>query len=246
MSQGSCLHNLWKGRDFMNANVSDAIRALFARYPDVLFGFADVGYSDFADRYRSAIIFSVPYGKQLTLESYTEQDFEDGIQAARARLEGILPQLEALLDANCASHWAPPVAQESEIELRAPFSFKYAATRAGLGWYGKNDVIITERYGPRGRLSAVLTDAPLEYAQPVVESRCPDDCRKCVDICPCKALKGVKWSAGKQRADLIDYHRCNRMRSAFIPRLGRKSACGLCLAACPFGTGNHGDKSLDT
>ena len=39
-----------------------------------------------------------------------------------------------------------------------------------------------------------------------------------------------------RKGEIIDYHRCNRMRSALIPRLGRKSACGLCLAACPFGT----------
>ena len=216
-------------------SVSDAVRALFAEYPDILCGFADIGYSAFSPQYRSAIVFAVPYGKQLTPESYTEPDFEEGIQSARARLETIVPRLGALLEACGATHYAPPVAQENETELRAPFSFKYAATRAGIGWYGKQDVIITERSGPRVRLSAVLTDAPLEYGRPIDESRCPDDCRKCVDICPCKAVKGVRWDSTRCRADLIDYHRCNRMRSAFIPRLGRKSACGLCLAACPFG-----------
>ena len=216
-------------------SISTAVRALFALYPDVLFGFADIGYSAFFPQYRSAVVFAVPYGVQLTFESYEEADFEDGIQSARARLEDIVPRLEAVLDARGATHYAPPVAQENETDLRAPFSFKYAATRAGLGWYGKNDVIITERYGPRGRLSAVLTDAPLEYGRHFDVSRCPDDCQRCVDACPCKALDGVKWRADRQRAELIDYHRCNRMRSAFIPRLGRKSACGLCLAACPFG-----------
>ena len=52
-----------------------------------------------------------------------------------------------------------------------------------------------------------------------------------------KALYGVKWNVTKDRSDLIDYQRCNRMRSAWIPKLGRKNACGLCLAACPYGTG---------
>lgn len=211
------------------------LRALFGRYPDVLFGFTDIAYSPFARDYRSAIVFAVPYGRQITLENYSEPGFEDGIQLARGRLEGIVAQLEALLEARGAAHFAPPVAQANETELRAPFSFKYAATRAGLGWYGKNDVLITERYGPRVRLSAILVDAPLEYGQPVDESRCPDGCFKCVEACPCKALRGVRWRAGMRRDELIDYHRCNRMRSAFIPRLGRKSACGLCLAACPFG-----------
>ena len=213
-----------------------AIDAVFGLDPDVIYGFADISYSPFAREYRSAIVFAVPYGKQLTPENYTEPDFEEGIQAARARLEGIVTQLEALLRERGEAYYVPPVAQANETELLAPFSFKYAATRAGLGWIGRNDVVITRRYGPRVRLSAVLVDAPFAYGQPILESACPEDCRKCVEICPCKALKGITWEASRLRAEIIDYHRCNRMRSALIPRLGRKSACGLCLAACPFGT----------
>ena len=211
------------------------IEALFAVDPDVLYGFADIGYSPFAEQYRAALVFAVPYGKQLTPETYTEQDFEDGIQLARTRLEGIMARIEALLADRKTAYYVPPVAQADEVELLAPFSFKYAATRAGIGWIGKNDVVITERYGPRVRLSAVLINAPQTCGTHITESRCPDDCHKCVDVCPCKALRGVQWDAGKHRSDIVDYRRCNRMRSAFIPRLGRKSACGLCLAACPYG-----------
>ena len=218
----------------------DAIRSLFAQYPDVIYGFADISYSPFSADYRSAVVFAVPYGKQLTSATYAEQDFEDGIVMARERLEGILSRLEALLRERCVSYCVPPVAQENETDLLAPFSFKYAATRAGIGWMGRNDVIITGRYGPRVRLSAVLVDAALPYAVPIDDSRCPEGCSECVEACPCKALKGVTWDPSKQRSDIIDYHRCNRMRSAFIPKLGRKSACGLCLAACPVGAPENG------
>ena len=219
--------------------LQDEIDALFARYPDVVYGFADIAYSRFAPAFPTAVVFAVPYGAQLTPETYTEQGFEDGIQWARSRLEGIVAGLGALLRAHGTAYFVPPVAQENETELRAPFSFKYAATRAGIGWIGKNDVVITERYGPRVRLAAVLIDAPAAWGRPIDAGRCPDDCIRCVEACPCKALRGVQWDAARQRAELIDYHRCNRMRSAFIPRLGRKSACGLCMAACPFGVGNQ-------
>lgn len=219
--------------------LSDAIRAFFSRYPDVLYGFADIAYSPFAREYPSAVVVAVPYGRQLTLSDYTEPNFEAGIQSARARLGDILPGLEALLAEHHTACFIPPVAQQSEADLLAPFSFKYAATRAGLGWYGKNDVLITGRYGPRVRLSAVLVAAPLDYGLPIDESRCPDGCAKCVEACPCGAIRGVKWHVSLRREALVDYHRCNRMRSAFIPRLGRKSACGLCLAACPLGGGGE-------
>ena len=211
------------------------IETLFLEYPDAVFGFADISYSPYAQDYKSALVIAVPYGKQLTPETYSEQDFEDSIQIAKVRMEEILAKAEELLNARDTAYYVPPLAQNNETELLAPCSFKYAATRAGLGWIGKNDVVITRQYGPRVRLAVVLINAPFKYGQPVVESRCPEDCRKCVDICPSKALKNVRWDPEKLRAEIIDYHRCNRMRSAFIPKLGRKSACGMCFAACPVG-----------
>lgn len=214
------------------------IRELFAEYPDVLYGFADTAYSQYADSYPSALVFAVPHGVLLTPKTYAEEGFEGGIRASKARLEQIVARLEALLQSRGVRYWLPPVAQDSEQTLLAPFSFKYAAVRAGLGWIGRNDVVITRRYGPRVRLSALLIDARLDCGTPILESGCPEDCRRCVDACPCNALKDRRWTIDARRADIIDYHRCNRMRSAFIERLGRKNACGLCMVACPFGMPN--------
>ena len=39
--------------------LSDAIRAFFSQYPDVLYGFADIAYSPFAREYVSAVVFAV-------------------------------------------------------------------------------------------------------------------------------------------------------------------------------------------
>ena len=74
--------------------MQDAITGLFAEYPDVLFGFADIGYSPYGMDYPAALVFAVPYGEQLTPESYSEARFDAGIQSARARLEGIDGTLE--------------------------------------------------------------------------------------------------------------------------------------------------------
>ena len=211
------------------------IKALFSQYPEALYGFADAAYSPYGEQYRSALVFAVPYGRQLTLEEYTEEAFDGGIQAARAVIERIVPRIGEILDRHQIAYWVPPVAQKDEIELLAPFSFKTAAVHAGLGWIGKNDVLITSAYGPRVRLSAVLIDAGFAYGQRIEVSRCPADCTACVDACPCHALKNHPWTINTPRDAIIDYHRCNRMRSADIKRLGRKNACGRCLAACPVG-----------
>jgi len=211
------------------------IRNIFSEYPEIIYGFTDTSYCSYKDSYSSALVFAVPYGEQLSPDDYTEERFDRGIQSARTRLEDVVAIIEDVLRRHGTKYWIPPVAQQNETELLALFSFKTAAARAGLGWFGKNDVIITERYGPRVRLSAMLIDEKFEYGQPITESRCPADCVRCVEICPCKALKNHQWTLNTDRSEMIDYQKCNRMRSAFINKLGRKNACGLCLVACPVG-----------
>ncbi len=116
-----------------------------------------------------------------------------------------------------------------------PFSFKYAAVNAGLGWIGKNDVVITKQYGPRVRLSVILINEPFTYGPKVLYSNCPENCRKCVDACPHEALHNVQWNRNSFRKDIIDYRLCNEKRSLYLKTHGRKNACGLCMVACPFG-----------
>ena len=215
--------------------LENEIRDVFSRHTEMIHGFTDIPFSPYGESYASALVFAVPYTEQLSEKNYMEERFELGIQGARTELEKVVAEITGILEKRGAKYHVPPVAQNNETELLAPFSFKAAAARAGIGWYGKNDVIITERYGPRIRLSAILIDAPFIYGQPFTESRCPDGCTKCVDICPCKALKNRRWTVGTQRSEIIDYQKCNRMRSAFIKKLGRKNACGRCLAVCPFG-----------
>ena len=211
------------------------IQQLMEKYPEIIYGFTDISYSPYASEYKSALVLAVPYGEQLTLKNYSEERFEKGIQHARKVLEEILIQISEILDKYKVKYYIPPVAQNSEEDLIAPFSFKYAAINAGLGWIGKNDVVITEKYGPRVRLSAVLINEPFTYGQKITKSNCPDSCRKCVDICPCQALYNTNWDIDTLRSDMIDYKLCNQKRSLYLEKHGRKNACGLCIAACPVG-----------
>lgn len=216
--------------------IVNKLQYIFAGVPEVLYGYTDISYSSFSEEYQSALVFAVPYEEQLTLDSYTEEGFEQSIHNARIKLETILRDIEAVLIEENIKYYIPPVAQQNEEDLLAVFSFKYAAVNAGLGWIGKNDVLITEKYGPRVRLSTVLVDYPFESGRKITKSRCAS-CHKCVDICPHKALKGLNWDKNALRSDLIDYHLCNQKRSEYIEKHGRKNSCGLCMVVCPFGIG---------
>lgn len=212
----------------------EKIRKILAEYPEILFGFAP-GIGESARGFRSVLVFAVPYGRQLSLETYTEEAFEEGIQLAKKPMERLLKGLKQALDEDHISYWLPPAAQSSETELLAPVPFKAAAVQAGLGWIGKNDVLITKEYGPRVRLYAVLIDESFPYGDPVTKSLCPSSCRLCADACPVHALHGVCWTPDIQRSDLIDYPLCNQTRSNALLERGEKSPCGLCIAACPVG-----------
>ncbi len=215
--------------------VEKSIRSLFSEYPEVIYGFTDIAYSAYAGTYKSALVFAVPHGELLTIETYSEEKFEKGLKDAQKVVEAILAQLKKVLDEAEIKYDIPPMAQNNETELTAPFSFKFAAVNAGLGWIGKNDVVITKKYGPRVRLSAVLIDEPFVYGKKILNSNCPESCKRCVDACPHKALHNVQWNINSVRNDIIDYKLCNERRSLYIKTHGRKNACGLCMVACPFG-----------
>lgn len=214
--------------------VAKRIQQIFAKVPEVKYGYTGISYSSFSKEYSSALVFAVPHEEQLNLDNYTEEEFEKCTQNARKKIKVVLQDIEVLLKEECIKYYIPPVGQQNEKDLLAVFSFKYAAVNAGLGWIGKNDVLITEEYGPRVSLSAVLIDYSFETGRKYTESRCAS-CSRCVDICPHKALKGFNWNINALRNDLIDYHLCNAKRSAYIEKHGRKNACGLCLVVCPFG-----------
>src|SRR5574340_121716 len=65
-----------------------------------------------------------------------------------------------------------------------PFSHRHAATRAGLGEFGYNNVVLTREFGPRQRFNSIVTDAPLVADPLLTEPICLRDyCRLCQQDC---------------------------------------------------------------
>jgi epoxyqueuosine reductase len=152
-----------------------------------------------------------------------------------SRLDQIASRLGSVLQQK--GYRAFPVAASKRVDddrICALFSHKLSAHLAGLGWIGKNCLLITPDMGPRVRWATVLTDAPLETTGGSMGERC-GDCRECVDICPVKAFTGKPFRAGEPRTARFDARKCDRYFSKMKEKDAETAVCGLCLYTCPYG-----------
>ncbi len=96
---------------------------------------------------------------------------------------------------------------------------KTVALLGGLGWIGKNNLLITPEYGAAQCLGTVLTDAPLQTV--VHEPLLPKcrNCNICAKVCEKKVLKGKLWSNSVPRDEIVNVYGC--------------STCLKCLVHCP-------------
>jgi epoxyqueuosine reductase len=142
---------------------------------------------------------------------------------------------------NCAA--VKPTFDESELDinynktLRTELSHKMLATRAGLGWIGKTDLLVSYKWGPGARLASVLLEYPVQISnKPVEKSEC-GKCITCVKKCPAGAATGVEWDIHTDRDVYFDAFKCQDMcRSLSKERLNAEvSICGICISVCPIG-----------
>ena len=121
---------------------------------------------------------------------------------------------------------AMPVAASQLVDWksqRAHLSHKHIARAAGLGWIGRNNLLVNERFGSRIRLVTVLTDLPVVVNGPV--SIGCGTCRDCLTVCPAGAIKG-------QPSD-FDHVRCYDQLKTFSKTLHiSHHICGVCVKAC--------------
>ncbi len=100
-------------------------------------------------------------------------------------------------------------------------SHRLVALKSGLGWRGKNSLIIHPKFSCAVRFTSVLTELPLVPGEEI-DSMC-GDCTACEEVC----------TFIKFRKSLPDYREnCRR----YLSHLGRQgitaAVCGKCIQAC--------------
>lgn len=128
---------------------------------------------------------------------------------------------------------------ESTIKSRgfsdsAPLLEKALAVQAGLGWFGKNTLLIHRKFGTYTLLSVCLTtlEVPLLSTGSLRLPKC-GSCRRCIDACPTKALHDYVLDARR----CLSYHTIESKK--IIPDEIAKAnpgfifGCDICQQVCP-------------
>ena len=92
---------------------------------------------------------------------------------------------------------------------QSPLPNKTVALLGGLGWIGKNNLLLTSEYGAAQCLGTVLTDAPLETVLYEPLSPKCGNCRICANICEKHVLKNKIWTPITSREEIVDVYGCS-------------------------------------
>lgn len=135
------------------------------------------------------------------------------------RLDAIASRVASELQRAGFKAYPVPASERVDDErICAVFSHNLAAHVAGLGWIGKNCLLVTPEAGPRVRWVTVLTNAPLPPTGNLMEKRC-GDCRECVDACPRGAFAGRAFVPGEPREMRYDARSCQEYLGRWSPEV---------------------------
>jgi len=183
-------------------------------------------------KYPSALSILLAY--EAPADPTDEEGFFHTLEEVRSKMDRIVSETSRFLGRRNIPHTVVPQGGQDPWTLEAAFSHKSAAVLAGLGWIGKNCLLVTPEFGPRVRIATILIGCELPSGVPMTKSIC-GACDACVSACPGGFITGLTWEPGTPRERLLDAHGCNDFRENRRPLLGRKSECGRCLLACPWG-----------
>ena len=140
-------------------------------------------------------------------------------------------KLEALIEAIRA---LAPGARAKACVDTAPLLERKLAQRAGLGWIGKNTMLLDQRFGPWLFLGEILLDVALQPDAPGTRDRC-GRCARCMDACPTRAIVAPRVLDARRCISYLTIELKGPIPLELRPLIGNHIfGCDDCLEACPW------------
>jgi len=177
---------------------------------------------------RSAIVVALSYGGKQppgTIARYARgADYHD-VMLDRLR------ELHRWLASECGH----AVAGKAYVDT-GPILERDLAQRAGLGWIGKNTMLISPKHGSFFFLGALLVDLSLEPDAPFETDRC-GSCTRCLDACPTHAFVEPRVMDARRCISYLTIEHRSAIAPELQPLIGDLLyGCDICQDVCPW---NH-------
>ena len=231
------------------ANIEQIVKKYLVPADEFIYGFADL--RGLLNPEFHQYPFGISIGKKLngiildSIENGPTQEYYEHYREMNLALGQIITDICNDLKKNKINcmNISPTVVMTSEEfrpylnDLRYKFSHKMVGTRAGLGWIGKTDLLVSKAFGPRLRLASILLSEQIPLLNnPIEKSRC-GTCDVCVVKCPAQAANGRLWDIDTERDLFFNAYKCRDQCGKFGMALFQKETriCGICVAVCPLG-----------
>jgi epoxyqueuosine reductase len=180
---------------------------------------------------RSVVMTSLVYGKPEALNPSRTQGKVARYARGSDYHEQIWTKLDSLLGWLIAE---VPGARGRALADTAPLLERDFARLAGLGWIGKNTMLIDRRLGSFTFLGAVVTDVELEPDPPHASSHC-GTCTRCLDACPTDAFTAPYTLDARRCISYWTIEHRGPIDEAYADQLdGWVFGCDICQDVCPW------------
>ncbi|MEI8216289.1 MAG: 4Fe-4S double cluster binding domain-containing protein [Eubacteriales bacterium] len=219
----------------------EEIRFVDTKDLELLPEFKDRQPKDIMPNARCVIISSIYIG------AFFLEGWEKGthVKTSRLTLSGfyfnVVDPLKPISDYLIANGYEAVICDGFVEEKSIPL--KQVAAKAGLGWIGKNSLLLNEKYGSWQALGAIITNADIGEIYAEMKNHC-GTCRECIKACPAEAIEDPgNFIRRKCLSHLLEDEVVEKDVIKINP--GYFVECDICQLVCPWNS-KHISTPLET